>query len=97
LIQFEAAVNPSMGALLKHPCFKHLKLHHRYSKLNPADSPPDLKTLAASIFKFRSRGSLLKVFEAWMPKQAPKDGFTATLNRLPLLLDWQEVFSFRKE
>jgi len=86
-IQFEAAVNPSMGAFLKYPYFKHLKLQHRHSKQNSVDSPPYFKAITASIFKFRSRSNPLKVFEAWMPKQAPKDGFTASLGGLLLLLN----------
>jgi len=90
--QFEAAVNPSLGASLKHPCFKHLKLHHRYSPLGlVAAYIWILKTLTASIIEFSCENGLLNVFEARTPKQAYMDVFTATFYRLFSQLNWPDT------
>ena len=86
---FETAVNPSMGAFLKHPCFKHLKLHHRFSLLDLVTvNTLNSKVLAGSALKFNRGSSLLRVFEAWMPMRAYTEVLTATLGRLFPLLNW---------
>ncbi len=43
--------------------------------------------------KFSGGSNPLKVSEAWMPKQVPKDGFTTTLGGLLTPLNWQSVHS----
>ncbi len=92
VMQIEAAMNPSMGACLKHPCFKNLSLHHRY----PPQGLVAANTLVGNDFaaaktEFRSGSGPLKVFEAGMPKQAPMDGFIAPLSGPFPLRNWPDT------
>jgi len=96
VMQIEAAVNPSMGACLKHPCFKNLSLHHRYPPQGlVAANTCTYKNVAASIIEFSCENGLLNVFEARTPKQAYMDVFTATFCRLFLQLDWPNLNKVR--